>query len=603
MKKIIKFLLSCFTILSISSCGGTEETKPLIEFKEEKIVINQTKSDFEIDLNEYVELAEPKKNEGGYILKTDISNIHEKIYNNGQYEYAPVSSSTSPVNVFDPINYIYSGFGETTSMDFYFENPVYPEINVYSFAAGYFDIKLTLIDYYNEQEYVTTSTIHWDGMIVTNMTAGNTNIDAYYGEEFKLDFTTDQLEKDLYVSASSNLIVGKDQEGFGISFLPGITRTLTAQQLLNTTFEVYSHTSNQFEDIIISVEGDGVKLDYTVTPKHKNEISLSFKENKVSVYLNEQIDISAYLKAEPIYVNYGKYEVEDNSILRQIESYDYLFVGQKIGTTKVTYSYDDKKCSIEVEVKDRNVYPTSITLKDSEITLYRAEENVLVSMLTEVTVLPENTTFETTYSLSNNKATINEYGYLMLNDKGTVVLTYTCHDKTAELTINIEDERPYDKATKYTDVYNTLESFAKANVNGYEIYRKVRDNNYIKSVDTAHLVYDSSLNSVGIKVYHYSQTLTQTSSSSYEGTVYLTSLKTNTINMEVFALWSDGNSGGAVYSVTNGTFVQEKYTGYQYGISAIGIDAKSVYNTAKEQLDKFIKTYTKYRYSGITDII
>ena len=81
MKKIIKFLLSCFTILSISSCGGTEETKPLIEFKEEKIVINQTKSDFEIDLNEYVELAEPKKNEGGYILKTDISNIHEKIYN------------------------------------------------------------------------------------------------------------------------------------------------------------------------------------------------------------------------------------------------------------------------------------------------------------------------------------------------------------------------------------------------------------------------------------------------------------------------------------------------------------------------------------------
>jgi len=46
MKKIIKFLLSCFTILSISSCGGTEEPKPLIEFKEEKIVINQTKSDF-----------------------------------------------------------------------------------------------------------------------------------------------------------------------------------------------------------------------------------------------------------------------------------------------------------------------------------------------------------------------------------------------------------------------------------------------------------------------------------------------------------------------------------------------------------------------------
>jgi hypothetical protein len=73
--------------------------------------------------------------------------------------------------------------------------------------------------------------------------------------------------------------------------------------------------------------------------------------------------------------------------------------------------------------------------------------------------------------------------------------------------------------------------------------------------------------------------------------------------MNAFALWNSGESGGAVYTVTNGTLKQVSYTGYIYGQSAIDVDARSIYNAAKERLNEFIKDYTSYKYSGIKDII
>lgn len=612
MKKIITTALAVFSILSISSCGGTNNDgkNSLINFEGDTISLTRSDYSFTIMLKDYVELNSEKMEGKIYEFTLNIENAKGEKYTEEGIEYVDANAEGFMGELslryynedkhFDNLSDIKASFDGT--------NPTLGTFIVSGEGAGSMDLELILKEVGKEKEYVTTCKMEWDGLIAKKLETNTSEIKVGHGEWFDLDVTAENASKMVTVSTESNDIRYKqDSEEYGSLLFYGLRCELSALKYYEFTLDNFGLDGHS-EEKIITIYGGGEKLDIKIIPVHTEEPSISFSEEKVSIYLEESVNLFDLLTRIPDYIT-GRFEIEDESIVKHLYSSSWYEVkGLKIGTTKVNYYYEDLKCSIEVEVKDPNIYPTSLTLKDEEITLYTTEgTQYRLDSLTEVSILPVDTTFDLTYSLSSTTvAEIQEQQgvkYLVLKGKGDFEVIYTCHDKEARLKVQVLGERPYDASEKYDEVYALMEKYAKQNSSGYQIYNKITNNKYIKSVDTAHLVYDKSLNRVGLKVYHYSQTLSSKESSSYEGTLYLTPLKSDTLNMSVFALWKSGESGGAVYTVTGGNLTQVSYTGYTYGQSAIGVEAKSVYSTAKTRLDEFIKDYTRYKESGIKNII
>ena len=607
MKKIITTALAVFGILSISSCGGTNDGKnSLINFERDTISFTRSDYSFNINLKDHVELNLEKMEGKNYEFILNIENAKGEKYTEEGIEYVDANAEE-----FMGVSLRYYNEDKTFSnlsdikASFDGSNPKLGTFIVTGIGAGSMDLELILKEVGKEKEYVTTCKMEWDGLIARDLKTDTPEIKVYYGEKFKLDVHALDEDKTVTVTTESTDIQYKSDVYGLLSW--GIKCKVSELSEYEFTHESFGSEGHNDEKII-TIHGAGEKLDIKIIPVHTEEPSISFTKEKVSLYLDETVNLFDLLVRTPDYIT-GRYEIEDNTIVSHGAFAPWYEVkGLKIGTTKVNYYYEDLKCSIEVEVKDPNIYPTSLTLKDEEVNLYTTEATMYrLDSLTEVSILPLDTTFELTYSLtSTNVAEIQEQQgvqYLVLKGKGDFEVIYTCHDKETRLKVNVLGERPYDPAEKYDEVYALMEKYAKQNSSGYRIYNKTTNNKYINSVDTAHLVYDKSLNRVGIKVYHYSKTLGSNESSSYEGTLYLTPVKSSTLNMSVFALWKSGESGGAVYTVTGGNLTQVSYTGYTYGKSAIGVDAQSVYSTAKTRLDEFIKDYTRYKESGIKNII
>ena len=258
--------------------------------------------------------------------------------------------------------------------------------------------------------------------------------------------TTEVLEEELQVNPiSANMIVGEELQ-INATIIPdnATYKNLTWESANNTIASVENGVikANSAGSTIIKVSTEKRKITKMINVKVSNKDipveKIVVNNPKIELYIGDTSKIEYTVEPDNATNKSINISVEDKNIAAF--NTEKLLVGVNKGTTNVILkSKNGIEAKIEVNVKEKDIPVSSVSLSKSSISLKVGESETITAQ-----VKPSNATHkETTWSSSDNNIAKVENGKITAIKEGTATITVKTNEggKTANCTITVRSKQ------------------------------------------------------------------------------------------------------------------------------------------------------------------